>query len=279
MTEYAPLYFSLSDTPRALLQGMDRFIEQARQVETVRQKRKRIPGLLFLAGIPLFLMDLGLYLAGFPVCIFSFAGAAAWIAAIVARFAVGKAQNLQLPPKYEVVREVLNTLRDDQSPKKPVTGFVDLTGIRKNEKMIKTTSNLAGLAVDNYLDEWLNLKMRLYDGNILRLSVIETQKVRRGYYKRGASRMKWKVPKEKLSEQAVKIRIALNSDVYETVNVRPSLAPGMHTGPFVLKDFSFSNGILSLTAQARSSSFIDANQIAVLLRTAYDQFQRKGASQ
>lgn len=277
MPQFAPLYFSLSDSPRAILQGIERTVERANQVEAQRARRSRLARWLFLAGIPCFLLDLILYFLGYPVCIFSFAGAAAWIGAIVARVVVGRKQTLQLPPRYETLRQVIHTLRDDQLPKKPLTGFIDLTGIRKDEKKLRTTQNALGLAVDHYQDEWLNLKFRLVDGNILRLSLIEVQKVRRGYNKRGASRMKWKPPKEKPSQNEIKLRLAVNADLYETANTSQALVSGGQLGPYLVEDFSFTDGLLSFSATTPPDIAASAEQILEVLRTVYAQLQRKGA--
>ena len=92
-----------------------------------------------------------------------------------------------LAPDYATAREVFHTLRDDVAPKKFFFGHLDLTGPRQTSKVARTAQNALGRNVSYYRDEWLSLKAKLYDGNMLRVSAIQRMKVRDSYTKRSAS--------------------------------------------------------------------------------------------
>jgi hypothetical protein len=87
-----------------------------------------------------------------------------------------------------------------------------------------------------FRDEWLALKAKLYDGNILRVSAIQKSKKRKSYWKRSSisGKMKLKPEKFKGTEQSLKIRIAVNPEVYKIVpnkTFRPGVNLGKYTVP------------------------------------------------
>ena len=68
-----------------------------------------------------------------------------------------------------------------------MSGWLDLTGAKQESKETRRKTSRSGQPIVYYRDEWLRLKTRLYDGNVLRLSLIERVKDRESYWKRSRS--------------------------------------------------------------------------------------------
>ncbi len=274
MANIQPVYISLNDKPQAILRAMNELLTRRADYEARLKRRRGIPWLLFLAGIPWVLIDL---LLGYNLLTFSLVTAGFWIAAIVtgivqARGAAGPA----FGPRFEAAREILFTLRDDPDPRRGIFGHIDLSGAQQPSKLFREAKNRAGLGMNYYRDEWLSLKMKLYDGNMLRVSAIERVKVRNGYYKRSriSGKMKWKSPKVANAQQ-LKVRISVNPEVYE-IAPGPAARPGTQIGPWRLAEVSTAGGIIDLAADAATSAPQSGDVLGVL-RLAYDMLKRKGA--
>ena len=198
------------------------------------------------------------------------------VAAIVLAIVLWRARPGQLPPRLGVAREVIYTLRDDIDPKRTFAGLVNLRGADVESKLHHTAENRLGFPVDYYRDEWLGLKLKLYDGNVLRLAVVERRKVRQGYYKRSASgKQKWKAPKG-AAAQEIKVKLALNPAVYDTA-LKEHLRPGHAIGPFQVSSFAATNGVLTVSAQSDQPE-LGAADILTVMHRVYDLLQRKAAA-
>ena len=61
-----------------------------------------------------------------------------------------------------------------------------------------------------YRDEWLRLKLKLWDGNVLRLSAIESIRKKEGFWKRGSRKSKWK-PGATTARHQLKISVVVDA--------------------------------------------------------------------
>jgi hypothetical protein len=275
MPDYTPIQITINDKPRAILRGMQDLNARREQGNRVYQQRRWIPLLLFLAGFPLFCVDFALTAAGYNSMVFSLAAPLLWIAAFVAWLSLRRARNAEFPPQIQTAREIVYTLRDDLDPKRNFFGQLDLTGTRKDTKVAREASNALGLVTRYYRDEWLSLKAKLYDGNMLRLAAVQREKVRKGYWKRSriSGKNKWKPEKFKGSRQDLKLRISINPNVYDTSLTR-SLAPGARIGAYTVSQYSQHGGIIDLSAWS-NAEHISAQDVLGVMHAAYDQLQRK----
>lgn len=271
MAEYDPVYLALDDKPKAILDAMAGLVTRHDQVTVQNQRRRRLPWLFLGVGLALIGLD---YLVGFGACIFGVAGAAALVAAVVTWFVARRSRVQRLSPHYQTAREVIDTLRDDVHPKSTFFGQLDLTGARQPSKLSREANNAFGLKVQYYRDEWLGLKAKLYDGNMLRVSAIERTKERVGYYKRGSisGKQKWKAPKV-ASGQEIKVRISVNPEVYD-IRARPEVRTGIRLGAYTIDELDTTGGIVTVLASAPAGVVAPADVLSVL-KTTYSLLQRK----
>lgn len=276
MATYDPVYLTMNDKPSAILRGLDEILNRRESIQQTYTQRKRLPLWLFLAGFPFMLVDLMINLLGYKIFLFTFLTPLFWVAALVVLIANQRNKMPNLSPDFFTAKEILYTLRDDIDPKRTFFGHLDLTGTRKPEKVARESSNALGLITQYFRDEWLSLKTRLYDGNMLRLSVLRSEKVRKGYYKRSqiSGKNKWKPPKDKGRLDELKVRITMNPEIYEAYIIH-SLREGMQVGGYTIEQVLNEPGSLTLVASTQSSSITSGDVLAVL-KSTYDMLIRKG---
>jgi len=238
----AKAYLSLNARPRAIVQVMDQMDAD------VRRAQRQWSGLfllLFALGIIglLFLMvdQATPYSGGGFACMgFLFwAGGAALLVWLLAR-------RVSLPKEQlGVAREVLFTLRDDVSRRGRVTGWLDLTGPRQHSKLARTGRTRSGRTKYYYRDPWFQVKIKLADGNLLRLTLIERIKVKKGYV---ADR-----------RHQLKARLAVNPSLYE-------IGPGERLPGLQVQDHI-------LTLQVQQSQPFSAQEVLGLLKGMYSHLQ------
>ncbi len=263
---------TISNKPRAVVQTMDELTTKFSTQVKRSGRRRWLPFFLLVAGVPFFFFDL---LLGYNACFFTFVTLGLWGAAVVTFitwFAARPGKPFHL--HFQTARDVIHTLRDDLRPGQNILGQVDLTGARQPGKLARTATGMRNAKLNYYRDEWLNLKAKLYDGNVLRVSAIGRVKVREGMFRQGRSgKMKWKGERVENGQQ-IKVRIAVNPQAYEIMqNVQLSTP----IGQYFVDGFSANNGILELSA-ASVSQTIKSEDILGVLRFAYDQLERKGQS-
>jgi hypothetical protein len=279
MPAYDSVYLSLSDDPKAILQKMDQFKSSRVKSEQRNQRLKLIPRILLLAGIGCIVFDLLVFrlLLGYSICLLTPVGVACWIAALVVAIILRSAKTLSLPPRYEAAHEIINTLRDDLRPGSSLLGHIDLTGFEQQDKIAREHKDTFGRVSRLYRDQWLSLKLKLYDGNILRLSLVERNKQRMGYWKRSqiSGKNKWKPSKDKGTLHELNVRIATNPDIFDLI-LPASLRTGTTLGSFIINRIDTTGGILNI--QAASTLEPKPQDTLVMLHTIYDSLQRKVAA-
>ncbi|HMD81869.1 MAG TPA: hypothetical protein VKE92_11205, partial [Anaerolineales bacterium] len=207
-----PVYISLADQPEAIIEGMDKLKTDAQKTETAGDKWRWVPMLIFFGGVGLILIDMLLFFLGYSSFIFMTGGLLLWIAAVVMARSLRKSDLQEFSPPYNGTKEILHTLRDDLRPDSTLLGHLDLTGTMLPTKVARTAKDTQNRTTEYFRDEWLALKAKLYDGNILRVSAIQKSKKRKSYWKtsRISGKSKLKPEKYKGGVQDLKVRIVVN---------------------------------------------------------------------
>jgi hypothetical protein len=275
--DYTPVYLTLADKPTSIMQGMDRLVADTNKVEKAGQKWWWLPLLVFAGGFGLMLIDGLLFLFGYFSFVFSMGGILLWVAAFWLAFALRKSRAQVFSPRYKDTKQILYTLRDDLRPNSTFLGHLDLTGAFLNTKVAHETKDTRDRTTQYFRDEWLALKAKLYDGNILRVSAIQKIKKRKSYSKRSriSGKMKMKPEKLKGSAQDLRVRVVVNPEVYE-IKSKPTVKKGQNIGKYTITALSTEGGIIDMVA---SSPFDEVEQESILnvIHSAYDLLQRKAA--
>ncbi|MEW6028289.1 MAG: hypothetical protein ACOYZ8_11010 [Chloroflexota bacterium] len=275
--QHTPVYLTVANKPLAILESMDGLDAQAKKANAARTKWSKVPRLFFFGGLFLIAIDGLLYLFGYPSCIFSIGAAGVWAAAIFLSVSLKRHQVHSFPPRYGGFREIIHTLRDDLRPDSTFLGHLDLTGAKQPSKVAREASDAQNRTTQYFRDEWLNLKAKLYDGNILRVSGIQRVKERKSYWKRSriSGKMKLKPAKFKGSYQELKVRIVVNPQVYKIVRNK-EIEPGKTVGQYTISTLDTEGGMVTMTAAAGSDE-VTAASVLNVLRSAYSLLQRKAA--
>lgn len=275
--EYTPVYLSIADVPDAVMQGMDQFMARVQQTESAGDKWRRVPLLIFLAGLGMMGIDLVLLLFGYTSFVFTLGGLLVWIAAFVMARSLRKSDSPEFSPRYAGTKQLLYTLRDDLKPNSTFLGHLDLTGPMLQTKVARETKDTRDRVTQHFRDEWLALKAKLYDGNVLRLSAVQKSKKRKSYWKRSqiSGKMKLKPEKYKGAAQYLKVRIAVNPELYEIVP-NPQFRPGINIGKYTIEQMNTEGGIIDVTANSPFEE-VEAEHILGFLRSTYSLLHRKAA--
>ena len=276
--DYLPVYISLADKPQSIMLGMDKLKVDVRKTETVGDKWRWIPMVIFFVGVGLMLIDLVLILLGYVSFIFITGGFALWIAAIVMARGLRKSDLHDFPPRYDGTKNILHTLRDDLRPNSTFLGHLDLTGALLATKVARTSKDTQDRTTEYFRDEWLALKAKLYDGNILRVSAIQKSKKRKSYTKRSRISGKYKTKPEKFkgTEHDLKVRIVANPEVYTIAKASPNFKHGLNIGRFTVSQLSTEGGIISFVANSPFEE-VEHENILQVIQSAYSLLQRKAA--
>ena len=275
--DYTPVYLSIADDPDAVIQGMDKFVTEIQKTESAGDKWRWVPMMIFFAGLALMGIDGILLALGYTSFVFTVGGIALWVAALVMARSLRKSDSHDFSPRYTGTKQILHTLRDDLKPQSSFLGHLDLTGTMVDTKVARETQDTQNRITQHFRDEWLALKAKLYDGNILRVSAIQKSKKRKSYWKRSriSGKMKMKPEKYKGSAQFLKIRIAVNPDLYQIVP-NTQFQPGTNIGKYVITQLNTEGGIIDVTANSLHEE-IESENILIFIHSAYSLLQRKAA--
>lgn len=276
--DYLPIYISLADKPQSIMEGMDKLKAEVQKTETVGDKWRWMPLLIFFGGVGLVIIDLFIDLLGYFSVVFTGGGIALWIAAIVMARGLRKSDSADFSPRYSGTKQILHTLRDDLKPDSTYLGHLDLTGSLLSTKVARSAKDSQNRTTEYFRDEWLALKAKLYDGNILRVSAIQKSKKRKSYSKRSriSGKMKMKPEKFKGSEHDLKVRIVPNPQVYSIARTSPTFKQGLNIGKFTISQLNTEGGIISFVANSPFEE-VEHENILQVLQSAYSLLQRKAA--
>ena len=275
--EYTPVYLSIADDPDAVIQGMDDFVAEIQKTESAGDKWRWVPMMIFFAGLGLMGIDGILLVLGYTSVVFTVGGILLWLAAFVMARGLRKSDSHDFSPRYSGTKQLLHTLRDDLKPASSFLGHLDLTGAMLDTKVAREAKDTRDRTTQYFRDEWLALKAKLYDGNILRVSAIQKSKKRKSYWKRSriSGKMKMKPEKYKGAAQYLKVRIAVNPELYQIV---PSaeFRQGANIGKYTIAQLNTEGGIIDVTANSPFEE-IESEHILGFLHSAYSLLQRKAA--
>jgi hypothetical protein len=275
--DYTPVYLSIADDPDAVIQGMDDFVAEIQKTESAGDKWRWVPMMIFFAGLGLMGIDGILLVLGYTSVVFTVGGILLWLAAFVMARGLRKSDSHDFSPRYSGTKQLLHTLRDDLKPASSFLGHLDLTGAMLDTKVAREAKDTQDRTTQYFRDEWLALKAKLYDGNILRVSAIQKSKKRKSYWKRSriSGKMKMKPEKYKGAAQYLKVRIAVNPELYQIV---PSaeFRQGANIGKYTIAQLNTEGGIIDVTANSPFEE-IESEHILGFLHSAYSLLQRKAA--
>ena len=273
--EYTPVYFSIADDPDAVIEGMDKFVAEVQKNESVGDRWRWVTMAIFFTGVGLMAIDGFLFLLGYPSFVFTARAGLLWIAALVMARSLRKSDSHDFSPRYTGTKQILYTLRDDLKPESSFLGHLDLTGAMLDTKVARETKDTQDRTMQYFRDEWLALKAKLYDGNILRVSAIQKSKKRKSYWKRGriSGNMKMKPEKYKGSVQYLKVRIAVNPELYQIVPNK-EFRQGANMGKYTISELNTDGGIIDVIANSPFEE-VESEHILGLLHSAYSLLQRK----
>jgi hypothetical protein len=124
-----------------------------------------------------------------------------------------------------------------------------------------------------YRDEWLRLKMPLYDGNVLRLSVVERVKAKLGQWKRGrvSGKRKWKPGGTVWDRNELRVAVAVNPEAYEVLPIQRG-----QVGRFTVEAAQTAAGRVAFKADTGGA--IETEDILGVLRFAYEHLKPRGTA-
>jgi hypothetical protein len=274
---YTPVYLSIADDPEAVIEGMDRFVAGIEKTESAGDKWRWSPMLIFFVGLGLMGIDGILLVLGYASFVFTVGGILLWVAAFVMARSLRRSDSHDFSPRYAGTKQILHTLRDDLKPESSFLGHLDLTGAMLNTKVARESKDTQDRTTQYFRDEWLALKAKLYDGNILRVSAIQKSKKRKSYWKRSriSGKMKMKPEKYKGAAQSLKVRIAVNPELYQIVP-NTEFRQGASIGKYTIARLNTEGGIIDVTADSPFEE-VESEHILGFLHSAYSLLQRKAA--
>ncbi len=177
-------------------------------------------------------------------------------------------------PNFEAARTVFETLKDDLAPKRTLLGWLDLTGAQQPGKVVRERTSASGSPVKYYRDEWLRIKMPLYDGNVLRVLGVERVKAKLGRWKRSVSgKTKWKPGGTPQVRNELRVAVAVDPQAYQILPVQSG-----QVGKFQVEASRDGGSDSRLVLKASSGLDIDGWDILRLLRFAYDHVKPRGGA-
>jgi hypothetical protein len=275
--DYTPVYLSIADDPDAVIQGMDSFVAEIQKTESAGDRWRWVPMMIFFGGLGLMAIDMLLLVLGYTSFVFTVGGLLLWVAAFVMARGLRKSDSHDFSPRYPGTQTILHTLRDDLKPESSFLGHLDLTGAMLNTKVAREAKDTQDRTTQYFRDEWLALKAKLYDGNILRVSAIQKSKKRKSYWKRSriSGKMKMKPEKYKGAAQYLKVRIAVNPELYQIVP-NTEFRQGASIGKYTIAQLNTEGGIIDVTANSPFEE-VESEHILTFLHSAYSLLQRKAA--
>jgi hypothetical protein len=177
------IYLDINTRPRETLRVMDQITDELGRYRGGQRRLWMVIGGLAAVGLVFLCVDV---LAGYSGFGFGYLAGMFWTGVgvlIIYSLVRGiRGATTRLPrDQFDVARQIIHTLRDDVGRSGRVTGWLDLTGPRQKSKLLRTGRTSSGYAKHYYSDPWFSAKIQLVDGNLLRLTLLERTKVKKGY--------------------------------------------------------------------------------------------------
>jgi hypothetical protein len=172
--------------------------------------------------------------------------------------------------KFDAVHTIFETLKDDVAPKRTLLGWLDLTGTEQESKIVQKRTAASGMPVAFYRDEWLRMKMPLYDGNVMRVSAVGRVKAKLGHWKHGSSgKLKWKPGGTVWDRNELRVAVVVNPEAFQLLPLQSG-----HVGKFAVDASEADDARLVL--KAGTNATVDGWDILHVLRFAYDHVKPRG---
>jgi len=174
--------------PQVILDTMRQMVPAVRRVDAGRRRLVKV-GVVWLAGAAILFfgavvlavfvspMLAGLAVGLLPVgavCLFGVGGVLLFALAVSTVWAKPR----YVREHFNDVYRILYALRDDTGRKGRVVGWLDLSGPYQKEKLVRTGRSLSGKRKEYYSDPWFQAKIKLVDGNLLRLTLKDKVKTK-----------------------------------------------------------------------------------------------------
>jgi hypothetical protein len=202
--------------------------------------------------------------------LFAFGTALAWWAASLPdRFLRGSRRPKGPDHRLRDCREVLEAIASDVQPGKPVQGWLDLTGPEQDGKVFRRGRAASGADVQLFRDEWWRARLRLRDGNVLRISAVERVRVTAERWKQGRRRRKHK-PGKRRGVATMELRLDINSAAYRTR--KPNTHLPMKLGALQVNALTPDAESVSAVAECPRAEF-SAKHVLSLLTLVYSALE------
>jgi hypothetical protein len=238
-----------------------------------RQARRWLVFLVLVLGLVALVVGVVAMLSGEAVMQFAAASIVALALALLARERSARARLDQQSPfdsRFDEARQVFAALKDDLPRKASLLGWLDLTGIDE-PKLARRDKSPSGAPLLIYRDEWLRLKLKLWDGNILRLSAVESIRKKEGFWKRGARKSKWKAGVTSARHQ-LKISIVVDAKTHSIR--RPEVSQQLERLSVETQISTDDRLVLTAFAEHRPN----AQQLLGVMKLAYDHVTPRTAA-
>jgi hypothetical protein len=245
---------------------MDTAKREAQQFNRENGRLRRLLRWLYPLGLLFVLLDLWL---GYNLFTFSLLCVAMWLAAFVGlRLVKRQGQPPQFGAKFDMTRTMMETLAADVGPNRTMMGWLDLTGFSQESKEYRKKRNASGRPIVYYRDEWLQMKAKLYDGNVLRVSLVEKVKDRQGFYKRSpiSGKNKWKAGSS-MKQHQLNLSITVNPSSHHVIPFANKQGQ-IPDSRFVVNMAQAENG--RITLKALSDKEYDAWDVLHVMKYSYD---------
>jgi hypothetical protein len=171
--------------------------------------------------------------------------------------------------RFDEARQLFAALKDDLPRNYPLLGWLDLTGLGEL-KLSRRDQALNGAPLILYRDEWLRLKLKLWDGNIMRISAVECVRRKEGFWKRGARKAKWK-PGLTTARHQLKISVVVDATTHFIR--RPQAQQRFEQGWIDTEVATDDRLVMAAFADARPT----ARQLLGMMKLAYDHVSPRAA--
>lgn len=267
------LFLNFNEKPANIVRVMDDARRKQTEFAAARKQRMWIIALLLPAGLPFICADWAL---GYNLCTFNLVTLVLWAAAIAGLvwLLIKHPTTHEFGPQFDIARTIFETIKDDLALKRTLIGWLDLTGAQQSGKIVRQHTSTSGMPVAFYRDEWLRMKMPLYDGNVMRVSAIERVKAKLGRWKTGqvSRKRKWKAGGTVWARRELRVAITVNQEAYETLPIQTNQA-----GKFMIEATPSDAGHIIL--KATTDQAISALDVLQVLRFAYNHLRPRGATQ
>jgi hypothetical protein len=191
----------MADHPKAILEALDQMREDVRRYDRSQRIIRRIPAIVIVLAI--LALVAGFFLDALTGPWPYVLGGVIFLSFFL--FGASQARPKNVQSHFEAAYQLLHTLRDDTGRRGRVVGTLDLTGARQKGKLARTARSGGGKTKQYYRDPWFRVKIKLADGNLLRLTLEDKVKVKSG--------------SEVGSQSLAKTKLVANPQVYQTDNL------------------------------------------------------------